>query len=637
VPRDELRTFGRFQIRGELGRGANGVVLDAFDPALGRPVALKLLRQGELADYEAVERLRREGEALARVRHPNVVTVYEAGSRDGFHYVVLEPIEGEPLERLLPNLPLPRKLDLIEQTARGLHAAHQVGVVHRDVKSSNVLVDTEGRARLIDFGLARLAGVSQALTEEGGLLGTPTVMAPEQSRGDLGAIGPWTDVYGLGALLFEALVGETPYAGERTLPDLLARIESDEPSPRPSERKEGVPHALDLVCARALEKESARRYASAAEFASALRAARSKPDASRPWWLLLGLAGVALLLAAAVIFESGGHVPAPPSAPPPPVRPAPPPAARPAAPDWFRLLAEKARPPLPLPRGLGFGSRPGEYVNDKDGSVLLFVAPGPFLMGSEGEDERERPVHEVELSGYFVGKLEATVGGFERFVRATGHVTGAEKRGSGRVLTSGGELEAPGATWRDPEGTGHPAGKEMPVAQVSWDDAAAYCEWAGLVLPTEAQWEKACAWDPRAGKSRRYSWGDELASAVSGKVGNVMDETFKRRWPNTNGFDGYDDGYEKMAPVGSFPDGASAYGALDMTGNVSEWCRDAYGETFYATGPRLDPFCGVGAQRIVRGGNFAYGPKSARARRRGVANPETVSENLGFRVALQLR
>ncbi len=311
--------------------------------------------------------------------------------------------------------------------------------------------------------------------------------------------------------------------------------------------------------------------------------------------------------------------------------PLPPPAAD-GAPPWYALLPEGERPPLPLPGGVAFESSAGEYRSAKDGSVLVWVAPGPFFMGSNGEEPREAPVHEVRLSGFFLGKYEVSVAQYARFIAITRHVTTAEKRGSARVLTVGGEFEAPGATWRNPDGTGTPADERFPVSQVSWLDAQAYVEWASLSLPTEAQWEKASSWDPRSRRSRRYSWGDFMPGPGTPRVANVLDEAFRRRWPNPAGFDGYDDGYVKVAPVGSFPDGASPCGALDMTGNVSEWCLDLYEDGFYGASPLDDPVCLRGDQRAVRGGGFSYGPNPSRTHRRGAANPETVSENLGFRV-----
>jgi formylglycine-generating enzyme required for sulfatase activity/predicted Ser/Thr protein kinase len=645
MPRVEQRTFGRFQIRGELGRGAYGVVLDAFDPAAGRPVALKMLRQGELASFENVERLRREAEALARVRHPNVVAVYESGARDGFIYVVLEPVSGRPLSEVMQAASLAMKLGALEQVARGLHAAHAVGVVHRDLKPANVLVDAEGRARIIDFGLARLSGASLVLTESGAAVGTPAYMAPEQARADGGAIGPWTDVYALGAMLFEVLTGHVPYAGARSPVEIAALLASATPSPRARDRERSVSRELDAVCTRALAKDPAERFPSAAAFADALREARRAGAGTN--WTLIGS-----LLAATVVASSAtlaailaGRAPTPPPSPPPPPAPvavistrtgvAP---AASATPRWFTLLPASERPPLPLPAGVRVAEEPGDFVNERDGSRLRFVPSGTFLMGHEGEDDREGPVHEVDLSGYFIGKLEVTVRQFAAFVAATHHRTSAEIRGSSRIMTAGGELEAPGACWKDSQGDGHATPPEEPVAHISWFDANAYCGWANVQLPSEAQWEKAAAWDPKTRNQRRYAWGDDMASAASPKVGNVLDEAFKRVFPHTLCFDGYDDGYVKAAPVGSFPDGASAYGALDMTGNVCEWCADAYDEHFYEKVGTRDPVCIQGTtQRIVRGGSFTYGPKTSRVTRRGVSDPETVAETLGFRIALPLR
>ncbi len=266
--------------------------------------------------------------------------------------------------------------------------------------------------------------------------------------------------------------------------------------------------------------------------------------------------------------------------------------------------------------------------------MLVYVPGGVSIMGTDEGDEREKPPHEVQLSGFFVGKYEVSIAQFGSFVAARSYITTAERAGSSMVLGDTGQPEQRRATWRDPLGDGHAAPLDHPVAHVSWYDANAYVTWAGLALPTEAQWEKAGAWDPAKKKLRRYSWGDEAANALSKKVGNVMDEALKRKIPNLLCFDGYDDGYERASPVGAFPDGASAYGALDMTGNVVEWCADAYEEGFYKRSPRQDPVCTEGDQRCSRGGCFTYGPLHCRASRRGASNPEVTSENMGFRVAL---
>src|SRR5581483_7840436 len=170
----------------------------------------------------------------------------------------------------------------------------------------------------------------------------------------------------------------------------------------------------------------------------------------------------------------------------------------------------------------------GEYVNERDGCGLVFVPGGSFDMGSNEGEERERPGHTVALAPFFVGKLELSWEPFAAFVAATGHVTDAELEGWGGVEEARGIEYRPGAHWRDPLGRHELPAPRQPVLQVSWHDASAYAAWAGLALPTEAQWEKAAGWDARARRARRYAWGDEPASAASRAVGNVADESFRR-------------------------------------------------------------------------------------------------------------
>jgi serine/threonine-protein kinase len=647
---DAPRTFGRFEIVRELGKGSGGVVFLARDPELGREIALKLLRGGERATDEQVERLRREAEALARVRHPSVVTVYEAGSKDGVRYIALEPVDGRSLERLLAEgrLPLDRSLAILEQAARGVHAAHQAGVLHRDLKPANILVDREGRARVVDFGLARVEDASISLTKTGMTVGTPLYMAPELARGEKEAVGPWTDVWSIGAVLFELLTGGSPFASARTVAAIGERLLAPEPSPRARDLDPTVPIELDAVCARSLEKDPKARFTSALELADALAAARRglrPPPARTQAWLplavLAALVGVLGMIALVVARSSGptpdGDRAATTSSSV--ATPASREARRDDGPPWFRALPEAERPRLPLPRDVSFGEQPGEYVNAKDGSRLVFVPAGPFLMGSDDDLDRALPVHEVQLSAYFLGKLELEVAKFARFVGETGHVTTAQKMGSGQVedsRTGAHDLGRLGVSFRHPDGR-DPARDDDPVTQVSWLDARAYVAWAGLALPTEAQWERAAAWDAKTRRQRLYAWGNDKPGAGARLVGNLADESL-RGFPRyvTWIFPGYSDGYAGTAPVGSFPDGASPVGALDMTGNVMEWCEDSYDVTYFAVSPREDP---VNTDpktkyKTIRGGSWMSAPDNARARRRNRSEPDDRQNVLGIRVAL---
>src|SRR5581483_4519073 len=206
--------------------------------------------------------------------------------------------------------------------ARGLHAAHVAGVIHRDVKPANILVDEEGRAHVIDFGLAALTSASLKISETGAFIGTPAYAAPEQARSDRSAIGPQTDVYALGAILFEALTGELVYKDATSITSYVAHLVGPAPSPRPRERDPHVSPPLDAVCARALEKDPARRFQTAEDFADALRAARAKGDGgdARALLVLRGLLALAVVLALTVVAVAFFVRPRLVATPPPPPR-----------------------------------------------------------------------------------------------------------------------------------------------------------------------------------------------------------------------------------------------------------------------------------------------------------------------------
>ncbi|MBL4846335.1 MAG: serine/threonine protein kinase [Planctomycetes bacterium] len=272
----------------ELGRGAMGTVYRAFDPASGRDVALKILNSG------SVERFEREGVLSARLDHPSIVRVHASGVREGRPCLVYELIEGgQTLDDLLrASCPLPHAVQLLRDTARGLGHAHARGIVHRDVKPENVLVDVHGQAKVADFGIAGCKGLDQ-LTVTGTILGTPLYMAPETLGGQRDRVGPATDVWALGAMLYEVLAGLPPYTGESLVTLSVQVLEAPFPRIAP-ERK--APKALVEIARRALEKDPARRYADGDAFADALDAylAGDRRE-SRPPLALLGLGALAVL------------------------------------------------------------------------------------------------------------------------------------------------------------------------------------------------------------------------------------------------------------------------------------------------------------------------------------------------------
>ncbi len=279
------RAFGRYVLRGELGHGGMGVVYRAWDPSLDREVALKVVKAGELAEPAQVERFDREARLAARLRHPGIVPVHEVGVLEGRHYFTMDLIEGRSLKEILVErtTPLGQVVRLLAQVARAVDHAHRNGVVHRDLKPQNVLVEGLDRALVADFGLARdvkWEGAQQA-TVSGQIMGTPAYMAPEQARGERGAVDARSDVWALGAILYEALAGRPPFQGESPF-EVISQVLSDDPTP-PRRMDPAAPRDLEVVCLKALEKDAARRYASAADLADDLdRFLAGEPIHARP-------------------------------------------------------------------------------------------------------------------------------------------------------------------------------------------------------------------------------------------------------------------------------------------------------------------------------------------------------------------
>ncbi len=253
--------IGKYRLERVIARGGMGIVYEARDPVLRRKVALKVLRR-ERCSTEALDRLKREAGITARLRHPNIITVLEAGSCESWEtsYIALEYIEGRTLSEavLEEKTPLTR---MVESVARAVAYAHDRGVLHCDLKPSNVLLERSGRVVLTDFGLAR----SMPCEASWEIVGTPAYMAPEQAAGELREIDERTDVYGLGALLYETLLRRPPFEGKTAL-EILGQIRWHEP---PGLEAPGS-GAAEAICRKAMSKEKSRRYPTARAFAEAL-------------------------------------------------------------------------------------------------------------------------------------------------------------------------------------------------------------------------------------------------------------------------------------------------------------------------------------------------------------------------------
>jgi eukaryotic-like serine/threonine-protein kinase len=608
----EPKRIGKYEILEEIGRGGFAAVYKARDPSLDRIVALKVLHPYWSEDPSFATRFRGEARAAAKLRHPNIVTVYETGEADGQLYIAMEYLPGRTLRALLGEegaLLLEQALPILEQISDALDYAHEHGVIHRDVKPANIMVEEAERGvrvTLMDFGLVKAMESSAAFTLQGTLLGSPEYMAPEQADPDRAAeIGPATDRYALGIMAYQMLTGRVPFAGN-TPSTLVAHLQKTPPDPHSI--RESLPADVGQVLLRMLSKSPGNRYPSASTFVAALRNAsaesqmrrrpqpkplrvvkpESKPRKPVPVWVWI-VAGALILavacggLIASFIYTFGSSKATATLAPV---------LSTPAAMATPTAIATQ-RPPTATPAPTRTPA-PGEtQTRSVDGMVMVYVPGGAFQMGSADSDKLanfdEKPQHPVTLNAFWIDKTEVTNAQYKKCVQA-------------------GACKASEYTSSDLNGD------NLPVSGVSWYDAKAYCQWTGAALPTEAQWEKAA----RGTDGRLYPWGNQPATCEYA----VMVE---------NGQEGC--GKIPAWPVGSKPKGASLYGAFDMAGNVSEWVEDWYADNSYAAEAQTNPSGPMtGTTKVLRGGSW-YCSEAAcvRAAKRDADKPDDRNSGKGFR------
>jgi serine/threonine protein kinase/tetratricopeptide (TPR) repeat protein len=265
-----LGELGDYELLEEIGRGGQGVVFRARQKGLNRIVALKVIRLGQWASKAHLKRFRLEAEAAAKLEHPGIVPIHEVGERDGSCYFSMKFVEGGQLDEVARREPMPirRAVELIAKVARTIHYAHEHGILHRDIKPGNILLDAKGEPHLTDFGLARLVESESSVTQTLDVLGTPSYMAPEQATGNNAAISSATDVYGLGAVLYQLLTGQPPFAGGATYETIKLLLDTEPRPPRLLNPK--IDRDLSTICLKCLEKAPIRRYSSALAFAEDL-------------------------------------------------------------------------------------------------------------------------------------------------------------------------------------------------------------------------------------------------------------------------------------------------------------------------------------------------------------------------------
>jgi tRNA A-37 threonylcarbamoyl transferase component Bud32 len=270
APGTRIKYFGDYELLEEIAHGGMGVVWKARQTSLNRIVALKMIRAGALATESEVRRFHREAEAAANLQHPNIVAIHEVGQHNGQHYFSMDYVEGRDLGALVEREPLlaRRAARYVQIIAEAIHFAHQRGTLHRDLKPQNVLIDASDRPRITDFGLAKLTSDDSRLTQSGVVMGSPSYMPPEQAAGRVAEIGPQSDVYSIGAILFELLTGRAPFQGSTPLSTLREVMESEPTGPR--RLNPDVPIDLETICLKCLEKSRTARYHSARELADDL-------------------------------------------------------------------------------------------------------------------------------------------------------------------------------------------------------------------------------------------------------------------------------------------------------------------------------------------------------------------------------
>jgi len=637
----EPKRIGKYEILDEIGRGGFAAVYKARDTSLERIVALKVLHPQHTIDPKFIQRFRQEAQTAARLHHPHIVTIYEVGEEAGQHYIAMAFLPGRALDKVVTGKPLPldRAISIIGQVADALDAIHEQGLVHRDVKPGNVMVDEAGQATLLDFGIVRAAEGTR-LTTTMTTLGTPEYMAPEQAEIAEGTADiDWrADVYALGVVAYEMLVGQPPFTGRSPTAILHKHVYEQPPAPRTLNLD--LPQEIEPVLLKALAKQPDQRSQSAGVFARALREALAAAEEARQREAQLAQAYTQLQ--AAVASEDWAtaethcrEILA-------------------LAPDYrdvvellnqareaqaeqeqreerARRKLRRQRPVPPWVRTVGgaaalglvigilwliFGDgaisvptptpvpSPGAtQVRPADEMVIVYVPAGEFEMGSaEGSDD-EQPVHTVALDALWIDQTEVTNAQFATF------------------LNDRGNREESGETWLDLDDEScliEQVGGEFrpkigyadhPVMEVSWYGAAAYCEWAGARLPTEAEWEYAA----RGPEGYTYPWGTRDPACDLAQ---------------------YNDCSGRTVPVGSLPDGASWCNALDMAGNVWEWVADWYDGDYYQRSPSQNPLGPEeGDERVLRGGTWSFDPVSVRSAGRFWLHPINRGDCHGFRCA----
>jgi formylglycine-generating enzyme required for sulfatase activity len=643
---DEIGRLGPYRVLRLLGSGGMGVVYEAEDTRLKRPIALKALRPAVATSMTARQRFLREAQATAALNHDHVVRIHQVGEDRGVPFLAMQLLRGETLADRLKRqgkLSIAEVLRIGRETAEGLAAAHEHGLIHRDIKPANIFLEERhhGRVKLLDFGLARALEAETQISQSGLVAGTPQYIAPEQAEGL--KVDARADLFSLGCVLYRMATGEVPFSGATLL--AVFRSLAVEQARDPRLLNPEVPAALAGLILHLLAKRPEDRPPSAEVVAHALAAIERHPDLAGPedtviapvpraaarrrrrLVLLLAPVLVAVLAVGGFLLldDLRRHAATPPDGKGPVATDKDTPPVEPPALAIAPFSAATARQHQERwARALGRQAKEANAL----GMALVLIPPGQFLMGTEAAEieallkdpanqqqtwpyvRAEGPPHQVKITRPFLlGAYEVTVGQFRAFAEATGHQTDAE-RGADKD------------NWRTP---GWATADDEPVVCVTWNDAVAFCRWLSqregktYRLPTEAEWEYAC----RAGTTTLTYYGNSLSSKQANFDGDAPFRAVRGPY------------LRRAAKVGSYA--PNAWGLYDMHGNAWEHCADWYDATYYGQSPVEDPKGPAnGHWRVIRGGGWFRHGVYCRSATREAYPPTGRWTNTGFRVVCEL-
>jgi eukaryotic-like serine/threonine-protein kinase len=576
--------FGRYKILKKLGQGGMGVVYLANDIKLNRQVALK----APLKDFA---RFLREARVAAQFHHPNFCPIHDIGEENGAPFIVMAFIEGKSLDKLIDRKQpweARRAVELVRELALALAEAHRKGIIHRDLKPPNIMVDSKGQLFLMDFGLARQIDSADArVTLEGQFLGSAAYIPPEQVHGRVEEVGPRSDLYSLGVVLYELLTGRPPFIGALT--SVLLQVINNDPA-APSTSNKAINPYLEAIVLKAMAKKQEDRFASMDDFAGVLQK-----------WLDVSYSSEVEKKNAALAQSLTTPIP---------------PASSPGG--------------IKRKQTIATGTHVSSLVEQFEGIItksidmkLVLIPAGEFLMGAADDEpearDDEKPRHRVRITrSFYLGVYQVTQAEYQAVMRTNPSHFSAN--GKGKDNAAGFDTS------------------RFPVENVSYQDAVAFCnrlsereglspcygpsgkmiaEGTGYRLPTEAEWEYAC----RAGTQTVFAFGDRLELTGANFDGNLTyNGSAKGRY------------LERPVPVGSYP--CNEFGLFDMHGNVWELCSDSYNIEYYKRSVLDDPQGpSQAALRVYRGGSWGDFPQGCRSARRNRCKPDFRSLRIGFRVA----